>query len=140
MHLRNREVLFWNLAFPILLLVIFASLNAGSRLGALGGISYNQYYVPGIAAFGVISACYTQLAIARRFGQPSVMGEVIAGVLLVFSYLIVPAAVASLVTASVPRRLLIGWSVGALVSAAGLWASPPFAFGWPTSPSRRPFR
>lgn len=37
----------------------------------------------------------------------------IAGVLLVFSYLIVPAAVAALLTASVPARLLIGWGVGA---------------------------
>ncbi|MFI5375927.1 MAG: metal ABC transporter permease [Candidatus Rokuibacteriota bacterium] len=54
----------------------------------------------------------------------------LAGVLLVFSYLIVPAAVASLVTASVPGRLLIGWGVGALVSAAGLWAS--FAWDLPT--------
>ena len=45
----------------------------------------------------------------------------IAGVLLVFSYLIVPAAVAALLTASVPaRRLAIGWGAGALVSAAGL--------------------
>jgi zinc/manganese transport system permease protein len=54
----------------------------------------------------------------------------IAGVLLVFSYLIVPAAVAALLTTSVPRRLLIGWSVGALVSAGGLWAS--FAWDLPT--------
>ena len=54
----------------------------------------------------------------------------IAGVLLVFSYLIVPAAVAAVLTASVRARLLIGWSVGALVSAAGLWAS--FAWDLPT--------
>jgi zinc/manganese transport system permease protein len=54
----------------------------------------------------------------------------IAGVLLVFSYLIVPAAVAGLLTASVPARLVIGWGVGALVSAAGLWAS--FAWDLPT--------
>jgi zinc/manganese transport system permease protein len=54
----------------------------------------------------------------------------IAGVLLVFSYLIVPAAVAALLTGSVPARLLIGWAVGALVSAAGLWAS--FAWDLPT--------
>jgi zinc/manganese transport system permease protein len=54
----------------------------------------------------------------------------IAGVLLVFSYLIVPAAVAALLTASVPARLLLGWAVGALVSAAGLWAS--FAWDLPT--------
>jgi len=54
----------------------------------------------------------------------------IAGVLLVFSYLIVPAAVAALLTASIPARLSIGWAAGALVSAFGLWAS--FAWDLPT--------
>jgi zinc/manganese transport system permease protein len=54
----------------------------------------------------------------------------IAGVLLVFSYLIVPAAVAALLSASVGGRLAIGWAAGALVSAAGLWAS--FAWDLPT--------
>ena len=54
----------------------------------------------------------------------------LAGVLLVFSYLIVPAAVATLLSASVRARLLIGWAVGGLVSAAGLWAS--FAWDLPT--------
>jgi zinc/manganese transport system permease protein len=54
----------------------------------------------------------------------------IAGVLLVFSYLIVPAAVAALLSASVGVRLAIGWAAGALVSAAGLWAS--FAWDLPT--------
>jgi zinc/manganese transport system permease protein len=54
----------------------------------------------------------------------------IAGVLLVFSCLIVPAAVAALLTASVPARLLIGWAAGTLVSALGLWAS--FAWDLPT--------
>jgi zinc/manganese transport system permease protein len=54
----------------------------------------------------------------------------LAGVLLVFSYLIVPAAVAALLATSVTRRLLIGWGAGALVSAAGLWAS--FAWDLPT--------
>src|SRR5258705_1198671 len=63
----------------------------------------------------------------------------IAGVLLVFSYLIVPAAVAALLTGSVPARLLIGWAVGALVSAAGLWAS--FAWDLPTGAAGgTPFR
>jgi len=54
----------------------------------------------------------------------------VAGVLLVFSYLIVPAAVAALLARSVARRLLIGWAAGALVSAGGLWAS--FAWDLPT--------
>jgi zinc/manganese transport system permease protein len=47
----------------------------------------------------------------------------IAGVLLVFSYLIVPATVAALLTNSVGGRLLIGWSLGFLVSVIGLIAS-----------------
>jgi len=54
----------------------------------------------------------------------------IAGVLLVFSYLIVPAAVAALLVPGARARLLIGWSAGVLVSAAGLWAS--FAWDLPT--------
>jgi zinc/manganese transport system permease protein len=54
----------------------------------------------------------------------------IAGVLLVFSYLIVPAAVGALATRSIRGRLLLGWMLGALVSAVGLWAS--FAWDLPT--------
>src|SRR6266478_3468080 len=54
----------------------------------------------------------------------------VAGVLLVFSYLIVPAAVGALLSGSVAGRLVIGWTVGAMVSALGLWAS--FAWDLPT--------
>lgn len=74
-QLRYEQKLYWRspsaamftFIFPILLLVIFASINQGTTLRALGGISYNQYYVPGIVAFGVISACYTNLAIGLAF-------------------------------------------------------------------------
>jgi zinc/manganese transport system permease protein len=44
----------------------------------------------------------------------------IAGVLLVFSYLIVPATLGALVSGSVPTRLAVGWALGALVSGFGL--------------------
>jgi zinc/manganese transport system permease protein len=47
----------------------------------------------------------------------------LAGVLLVFSFLVVPAAVAALMTRGVGSRLAIGWLVGAVVSVAGLFAS-----------------
>ncbi|MEK7362577.1 MAG: metal ABC transporter permease, partial [candidate division NC10 bacterium] len=47
----------------------------------------------------------------------------IAGVLLVFSYLIVPAAAGALLTSSVAGRLLLGWAFGFLVSVVGLTAS-----------------
>jgi len=47
----------------------------------------------------------------------------VAGVLLVFSYLIVPAVVGAWLTTSLGRRLLIGWTVGVVVSALGLAVS-----------------
>ena len=57
----------------------------------------------------------------------------IAGVLLVFSYLIVPAALASLFTASLKNRLLLAWALGAAATAAGFLAS----WNWdlPTGPA-----
>jgi len=57
----------------------------------------------------------------------------IAGVLLVFSYLIVPAALAGLVAASLRDRLLIAWVLGAALTAAGLYAS--WTWDLPTGPA-----
>jgi zinc/manganese transport system permease protein len=47
----------------------------------------------------------------------------IAGVLLVFSYLVVPAVCAMFFVSSVTRRLLIGWGLGFIASVMGLYAS-----------------
>jgi len=47
----------------------------------------------------------------------------IAGVLLVFSYLIVPAVSAMLFSGRLVTRLAIGWGMGAIVSAAGIYLS-----------------
>ncbi len=54
----------------------------------------------------------------------------IAGVLLVFSFLIVPATVGALLARSVIMRLAAGWILGALVSALGLIAA--YAWDLPT--------
>src|SRR5205085_5261286 len=47
----------------------------------------------------------------------------IEGVLLVFSYLIVPSVAAMLFARSIVKRLAIGWSMGAIVSAIGILIS-----------------
>ncbi|HKB14391.1 MAG TPA: metal ABC transporter permease [Vicinamibacterales bacterium] len=47
----------------------------------------------------------------------------IAGVLLVFCYLIVPSVAAMLYAESVGHRLAIGWTMGTVVSAIGVYAS-----------------
>ena len=47
----------------------------------------------------------------------------IAGVLLVFCYLIVPSVAAMLYADRIGTRLAIGWSMGTLVSSLGIWFS-----------------
>jgi zinc/manganese transport system permease protein len=47
----------------------------------------------------------------------------IAGVLLVFSYLIVPAACAMLLAKGILKRLVLGWAIGFLASVFGLFFS-----------------
>jgi zinc/manganese transport system permease protein len=54
----------------------------------------------------------------------------IGGVLLVFSFLIVPAVCANFLADSLGARLLIGWATATLASMAGLYAS--YAFDLPT--------
>jgi len=54
----------------------------------------------------------------------------VAGVLLVFSFLIVPAVCGVLLARTVSRRLLVGWVSGTLTSVAGIAAS--YAWDLPT--------
>src|SRR5271169_5889848 len=64
------------------------------------------------------------------FGVVVTSSVAIAGVLLVFSFLIIPAAVGVIFASSPARQLSIGWTVGTFASAAGLAIS--FAFYLPT--------
>src|SRR5207245_7661126 len=50
----------------------------------------------------------------------------IAGVLLVFSYLIVPALAGSVFGGTITSRLVMGWGLGAFVSVLGMVASASF--------------
>jgi zinc/manganese transport system permease protein len=54
------------------------------------------------------------------FGFVVTSSVAIAGVLLVFSYLIVPSVAAMLFSRSIGKRLAIGWTMGALVTAVGI--------------------
>ena len=64
------------------------------------------------------------------FGVVVTSSVAIASVLLVFSFLIIPAAIGVMFTSSPARQLAIGWITGTLTSAAGLAVS--FAFDLPT--------
>ena len=60
---RNPAAAVFTFAFPLLFLVIFTAINGNDTVDLRGGsVKFAQYYVPAIVAFGLISACYTNLA------------------------------------------------------------------------------
>src|SRR5438094_96472 len=64
------------------------------------------------------------------FGIVVTSSVALAGVLLVFSFLIIPAAIGVLYASTLARQLAIGWTAGTLSSGVGLAAS--FALDLPT--------
>jgi ABC-2 type transport system permease protein len=110
---RNRQSVFFTLALPILFLAIFASVFKQQNVAVPGGrINESVYYVPGIIAYGLIAATFSNLVVSvvhyreagiykRRRATPVSAGAVIAGRALV-------AALTALVLTAV--LLAIGWA------------------------------
>ena len=61
--LRNQQARFFTLALPLLFLVIFNGVF-GNRVVGPGPMKASAYYVPGIAALGVIAASFVNLVIS----------------------------------------------------------------------------
>src|SRR4029079_589055 len=57
------------------------------------------------------------------FGFVVTRSVALAGVLLVFCYLIVPSVAEMLYAENIGPRLAIGWTMGTVVSALGVWLS-----------------
>jgi ABC-2 type transport system permease protein len=60
---RNRGRGVFTFVFPLMFLVIFASLDKNGHVSSLGGIPYDDFLVPGILAYGVIMTTFTNLAL-----------------------------------------------------------------------------
>jgi ABC-2 type transport system permease protein len=52
MHLRNRATLFWNLAFPVFLLIIYSQIFGRQQVGNQG---YMTWVVPGVVVFNILA-------------------------------------------------------------------------------------
>jgi ABC-2 type transport system permease protein len=61
---RNRGRGIFTFVFPVMFLVIFASLDNGQTISTRGNIAFNDFFVPGILAYGVIATTFVNLAIA----------------------------------------------------------------------------
>ena len=70
---------------------------------------------------------YTSFGLVITYSVP------MAGILLVFSFLIIPTVIAMLFAHTIAGRLTVGWIVGTLVSMAGLSLS--YAYDLPSGPA-----
>jgi ABC-2 type transport system permease protein len=70
---RNPAAVFFTVAFPVVLLLIFATVFGDQTIDVAGGIEVTTYYVPAIVTLAVISATMQTLAmsltIAREEGR-----------------------------------------------------------------------
>ncbi len=105
------------------------------------GLNEVAVIVPLYAAIGLLhrllrrqlsgpGGLFWEFVFYASFGVVVTSSVAIAGVLLVFSFLIVPAAIGVMFASSPARQLAIGWITGTLTSAAGLAVS--FALDLPT--------
>ena len=70
---RNPASLFFTLVFPLIFLVIFSVIFGNGSLMVAPGktVRVATFYVPSIAAFSVVNACYTNIAISLSFLRDS---------------------------------------------------------------------
>jgi ABC-2 type transport system permease protein len=101
---RNPFSAFFTMVFPLMFLVLFNSLQGGSRLVERGGIRFSQFFTPGILVFAVVSATYVNLAVSvsiardegilkRLRGTPLPAWVYVAGRVLQATYAAVLASV-----------------------------------------------
>ncbi len=117
-------------------------------VGNILAVSWHEVFKTAVlyGAIGIFHYVFRRqfLAISRSHGNPETTGlnyrmwdfafyasfgfvvtssVAIAGVLLVFCYLIVPSVAAMLYAENIGPRLAIGWTMGTIVSALGVWLS-----------------
>ena len=88
---------------------------------------------PEAAEASGINIRFWDILFYMSFGVVIVKSVAIVGVLLVFSYLVVPAVIAEMWKTTVRGKLLLGWVMAILASTAGIvWS---FYFDYPTGPA-----
>lgn len=68
---RSRERAFFSFLLPVMFVFIFGSLHHHDTIGSRGGIPADAFVVPGLLAYGVIMATFTNLAVALAASRES---------------------------------------------------------------------
>jgi ABC-2 type transport system permease protein len=137
---RNPASAFFTFAFPLMFLVIFTALFGNDTIRVFGEeINTSTFYVSAIAAFSIITATYTNLAIGVSFtrdqgvlkrvrGTPLpawayLFGRIVHAILVAFLLVIIVAAFgAAFYHAKIPTRTLPAYILTIVVGAASFAA------------------
>ena len=137
---RNPASAFFTFAFPLMFLVIFTALFGNDTVGVFGErISTSTFYVAAIAAFSIITATYTNLAISVVFqrdagilkrtrgtplpGWAYLFGRIVHAILVAALLVVIVAAFgAAFYHARLPSRTLPAFLVTIAVGAASFSA------------------
>ncbi len=108
MTLRNRSTLFWNLGFPIFLLLIYSAIFGHNQVG---GVDYMTWVIPGvivfnILAYGLLSSSITMVQLREKGILRRLQASPVPTLQLVGSYLTVNILVCTLQTV-----LILGFAV-----------------------------
>ncbi|MBN1261239.1 MAG: ABC transporter permease [Anaerolineae bacterium] len=125
MHVRNRTTLFWNMVFPIFLLVIY---RVAFGDGQVGAVSYMDWVVPGVVvfnilAFGLLGSGTMMVEMREKGVLRRLHASPVAALPLVGSYLLV-----NVLIALVQCVLVLGFAVvvfGMHLTAAGVLRALP---------------
>ena len=112
---RNPASAFFTFVFPLLFLVILTSLLGNGTADVGGGetIKVSTYYVFSMAAFGLVSACYTNIAMSVIFSREEGVLKRIRGT---------PLSARSYLSARVLHASLVGFLLVAITVVFGVVA------------------
>ena len=110
---RNPVSAFFTFAFPLLFLVIFNLIFGNFEMDRGGGtMTMSNFYVPAIAAFSVINACFTSLAINIAYSRDQGLLKRVRGT---------PMPTWIFLTAKLAHSVLLSLALVVVVTAAGVF-------------------
>lgn len=109
---RTPAAAFFAFLFPIIFLVVFATLFKGStaHVGAVS-VSWNDYYIPSLITFGVIGACYTNIATSLSIRRDSGVLKRFRGTPLMPWAFMLAVVLSSLIVAAILTLLTIVFGI-----------------------------
>lgn len=109
---RNPASAFFTFVFPLMFLVIFNLIFGNKPIKLFGNeTTTSTFYVPAIAAFSVITACYTNIAISMSFARDQGVLKRIKGS---------PLPAGAYLTARIAHAAIVSVLLVSIVAAAGV--------------------